>query len=62
MKVVQLLMDAGADIVVQGGQFASALRAASQKGYERVVRMLIDAGLGVNANEYVHGSNALQTA
>jgi hypothetical protein len=50
--VVQILLDTGADVIVQGGLFegdVSALQAASERGHERVVQMLVDAGADVNA-------------
>ena len=43
-KVVQMLMDAGADVNAQGGGYGNALQAASERGHEKVVQMLIDAG------------------
>ena len=43
-KVVQILMDAGADANAQDGEYGNAPAAASRGGHERVVQMLIDAG------------------
>jgi ankyrin repeat protein len=60
-KVVQMLMDAGADVNAQGGHFGNALQAASQGGHEKVVEMLMDAGADVNA-QGGHFGNALQAA
>jgi ankyrin repeat domain-containing protein 50 len=41
---VQMLMDAGADVHAQGGRYSNALQAASERGHDKVVQMLIDAG------------------
>jgi hypothetical protein len=59
--VVQMLLDAGADVNAQGGMYGSALQAASAGGYEKVVQMLLDAGADVNAQGGWF-SVALQTA
>ncbi|RMZ92142.1 hypothetical protein DV736_g628, partial [Chaetothyriales sp. CBS 134916] len=60
-KVVQMLMDAGADVNAQGGRYSNALQAASYRGHEKVVQMLMDAGADVNAQGREYG-NALQAA
>ena len=39
---VRLLLKKGADANVQGGYYSRALHAASQKGYEEVVRLLLE--------------------
>ncbi|CAH0004446.1 unnamed protein product [Clonostachys byssicola] len=44
-EIVQLLLDCGADINVEGG----ALHAASSTGHEAIVRLLLDAGAEVNS-------------
>jgi hypothetical protein len=41
--VVQVLLDAGADVNAQGGHWRNALLAASWGGYKTVVKMLLDA-------------------
>jgi ankyrin repeat protein len=41
-KVVQMLLDRGADINTQGGHYGNALRAASMRGHEKVVQMLLE--------------------
>jgi hypothetical protein len=38
--VVQILLDQGADIDAQGGEYGKALQAASFGGHEKVVQML----------------------
>ena len=43
-KVVQMLLDAGADVNAQGGDYGNALQAASSFGHETVVRKLLAAG------------------
>jgi hypothetical protein len=59
--VVQMLMDAGADVNAQGGLYGNALQAASQGGHEKLVQMLMGAGADVNAHGGDHG-NALHAA
>jgi hypothetical protein len=56
-----VLTDKGANVNAQGGYYGNALQAASEGGYEQVVKMLLDKGANVNAQggEY---SNALQAA
>ena len=60
-KVVQLLLDRGADVNAQGGYYGTALQAASRYGHEKVVQLLLDRGADVNAQGEYH-SNALQAA
>jgi ankyrin repeat protein len=60
-KVMQILVDVGADINAQGGVYGNALCAASVGGHEKVVQMLVDVGADVNAQGGVYG-NALQAA
>ena len=36
-----MLMDAGADVNAQGGVYDNALQAASSRGHEKIVEMLI---------------------
>jgi ankyrin repeat protein len=48
-------------INAQGGEYGSALQAASRGGHDEVVQMLIDAGDDVNA-QGGHYGNALQAA
>ena len=57
-KVVQMLLDKGADANAQGGRYSNALQAASAKGYNKVVQMLLDKGADVNAQGGNYG-NAL---
>jgi ankyrin repeat protein len=42
--VVKLLVDKGADVNAQGGVHSNALQAASLRGHEQVVKLLVDKG------------------
>ncbi|CAN9201723.1 unnamed protein product [Alternaria alternata] len=59
--VTRLLLDAGAEVNAQGGEYGNALQAASAGGYEQVVKTLLYTGAEVNAQGGVYG-NALQAA
>jgi ankyrin repeat protein len=59
--VVRLLLDKGADVNAQGGEYGNALQAASSEGHEAVVRLLLDKGADVNAQGGFY-SNALHAA
>ncbi|KAF1818520.1 uncharacterized protein K489DRAFT_374151 [Dissoconium aciculare CBS 342.82] len=59
--VVQLLLEAKADVNAQGGRFGNALQAASFEGHETVVQLLLEAKADVNAQGGALG-NALQAA
>jgi ankyrin repeat protein len=58
---VKDILDGGADINAQGGEYGHALQAAASKGNEAVVRLLVDSGADVNAQGGRYG-NALQAA
>ena len=58
---MQMLLDAGADINTRGGEYSSALEAASYPGSSKTMRILLDNGADVNAQGCVYG-NALQAA
>jgi hypothetical protein len=60
-EVVKILLNAGADVNAQGGEYSNALQAASWEGNEQVVKILLDAGADVNAQGGEYG-NALQAA
>ncbi|KAK5947991.1 hypothetical protein OHC33_010975 [Knufia fluminis] len=60
-KVVQILVEQGADVNTQGGHFGNALQAASARGHEKVVQMLLERGADVNAQAGYFG-NALYAA
>jgi ankyrin repeat protein len=59
-RVVQMLLDQGANVNAQGGYFGGAIEAAAFHGYEKVVQMLLDRGADVNAQGRY--GNALQAA
>jgi ankyrin repeat protein len=42
--IVKLLLDKGANVNAQGGNFGSALQAASFEGHEAEVKLLLDRG------------------
>jgi len=56
-----MLLDNGADINAQGGQYGNALQAASEGGHAAVVQMLLNNGADINAQGGQYG-NALQAA
>ncbi|KAI0574012.1 multiple ankyrin repeats single kh domain protein [Pyrenophora tritici-repentis] len=59
--VTRLLLDAGADVNAQGGEYGNALQAALLEGDEQVVKTLLDKGADVNAQGGLYG-NALLAA
>ena len=59
--VVKMLLDAGADVNAQGGEYGNALQTASSRGHEAVVKLLLENGADVNAQGGEYG-NALQAA
>ncbi|KAL5377140.1 hypothetical protein DPSP01_009953 [Paraphaeosphaeria sporulosa] len=60
----ELLIEKGAEVNTQGGQYGNALQAASSRGYEAIVKLLLDKGAEVNTQSGGHRgySNALQAA
>lgn len=40
-----MLTDVGAEVNAQGRHYSNVLQAASSKGHEKVVQMLMDAGV-----------------
>ena len=60
LRIVELLLKAGADVNAQGGEYGNALQAASARGKQQIVELLLKTGADVNAQ----GSygNALQAA
>jgi ankyrin repeat protein len=57
-KIVELLLDKGADVNAQGGEYGNALQAASLGGHDKIVELLLDKGADVNAQGGEYG-NAL---
>src|SRR3954451_16514314 len=55
----QKLVDKGADVNAQGGQYGNALQAASSGGHEQIVQRLLENGADVDAQGGLYG-NALQ--
>jgi hypothetical protein len=68
-EVVELLLDKGADVNAQGGEYGNALQAASARGHEAasvrvheaVMKLLLDKDADVNVQGGQYG-NALYTA
>ncbi len=60
-KIVQMLLEKGADINAQGGEYGNALQAASSWGHEKVVQVLLEKGADINA-QGGHFGSALQAA
>ncbi|KAK4207229.1 ankyrin repeat-containing domain protein [Rhypophila decipiens] len=60
-EMVQMLLDKGAEVNAQGGDYGNALQAASSGGHWKIVQMLLDKGAEVNAQGGYYG-NALQAA
>jgi hypothetical protein len=59
--VVEILLDKGAEVNAEGGDFGNALQAASVAVHVKVVAMLLGKGVDVNAQGGKYG-NALQAA
>jgi ankyrin repeat protein len=60
-EMVKTLLDKGADVNAQGGDYGNALQAASAGGHKQAVKMLLDKGADVNAQGGDYG-NALYAA
>ncbi|KAF9869764.1 hypothetical protein CkaCkLH20_12807 [Colletotrichum karsti] len=60
-KIVQLLLDEGANANGQGGQYGTALQAASHEGHLGVIHILLNAGADIDVAGGSFG-NALQIA
>ncbi|OQD66277.1 hypothetical protein PENDEC_c056G05958 [Penicillium decumbens] len=58
---VQLLLEKGAEVNAQGGEYGNALQAASCRGHEEIVQLLLERGAGVNTQGGEYG-NALYAA
>ncbi|KAK4206260.1 ankyrin repeat protein [Rhypophila decipiens] len=57
----RMLLEKGAEVNAQGGEYGNALQAASYRGHGKIVQMLLDKGADVNAQGGNDG-NALQRA
>ncbi|KAJ6047297.1 uncharacterized protein N7446_007574 [Penicillium canescens] len=60
-KIGQMLLEHGANINAQGGEYGTALQAACAGGYDKIIQMLLEHGADVNAQGGKYG-NALQAA
>ncbi|EAA63168.1 hypothetical protein AN3267.2 [Aspergillus nidulans FGSC A4] len=60
-KIVQILLDHGADVNAQGGKYRNALLAASVEGHGKIVHILLNQGADINAQNGYYGS-AFQAA
>lgn len=58
-EIVKLLLNNGADVNAQGGEYGNALYAASDGGHQEIVKLLLENGANAQGGE--HG-NALQAA
>ncbi|EMD86652.1 hypothetical protein COCHEDRAFT_1072198, partial [Bipolaris maydis C5] len=54
-------VEKGAEVNMQDGEYSNALQAASYRGYEAIVKLLLDKGADVNAQGGCF-DNALHTA
>jgi ankyrin repeat protein len=48
-EVVQLLLNQGAEVNAQGGEYGNALQAASRSGHKEMVQLLLNQGADVDA-------------
>jgi ankyrin repeat protein len=48
-KIVEMLLDKGADANAKGGEYGNVLQAASAGGYEKIVELLLGMGAEFNA-------------
>jgi ankyrin repeat protein len=61
LQTSQGLLDKGANVNAQGGEYGNALSVGSHKAHEAVVRLLLEKGADVNGQGGYYG-NALQAA
>ncbi|KAJ4300817.1 hypothetical protein N0V90_002905 [Kalmusia sp. IMI 367209] len=59
--ITKMLLNQGAEVNAQGGDYGNALQAASAEGHEQIVKILLDSKAEVNAPGGYYG-NALQAA
>jgi ankyrin repeat protein len=60
-SIIQLLLNAGANVNAQGGVYGNLLHIAARTGVVEVVKLLLDAGADINATADLYG-NALHAA
>ena len=58
---MKMLLENGAEVNAEGGEYGNALQAASYGGNEAIVKLLLENGAEVNAEGGEYG-NALQAA
>jgi ankyrin repeat protein len=56
VQMVQLLLESGANVNIQGRDYGTALQAASASGYEKIVQILVDNSADVNAQRGHYGT------
>ncbi|EMD92284.1 hypothetical protein COCHEDRAFT_1134609 [Bipolaris maydis C5] len=61
-EVIEMLLDKGANVNAQGGQYGNTLQAALARNHEEIAMLLLDKGADVNAKGGGRYSNALQAA
>ena len=61
VRAMRLLLDRGANVNMQGGEYNNALQAAASRGEHEAIQLLLDEGAVVNAQGGPYG-NALQAA
>ena len=54
--IVRLLLNTGAEVNLQGGEYGSALQAVSSHGDENIIGLLLDNGADVNMEGGSFGS------
>ncbi|KAJ5909138.1 hypothetical protein N7495_001820 [Penicillium taxi] len=60
-KIVELLLERGADVNAQGGFYENALQAACRGGHDKIVELLLERGADTKTQSGKH-ENALQAA
>ncbi|CAI7613127.1 unnamed protein product [Penicillium viridicatum] len=60
-RIVELLLERGADVNVRGGDYGNALQAACFGGHDKIAQKLLERGADVNAQDGYYG-NALQVS
>ncbi|KAJ5391857.1 Pfs NACHT and ankyrin domain protein [Penicillium cosmopolitanum] len=63
----QDIISKGADVNTQGGYFSNALQAASSRGYQEIIKLLLNQGADINTQSDIntqggHFGNALQAS
>jgi ankyrin repeat protein len=54
--MVQILLDGGADVNAQGGEYGNALQATSANGHINILKLLLRNGANINARNGRHGT------